>query len=411
MIRMEKNDVCIIGGGLSGLSAAHELSERLGEQLNITIIEKEPELGGRIFSKSFNGIPIELGAQFFVDKGIVFNLVNTLGLSFYSLDDDFISFYKDGKLNSRAKLSSSKFLGRKGESEIVKLIDYLKNVEEQKSLRCINFHEWYKENIGTELLSFWNRLLISIGVRDIKSINAQFGLILINVFYGRNYLLKDGMQKLISKLEEIIKLKNVEILKDTGCKNIEKKDGKFLVVYERNGEIKERYFHKIISAIKPEDLIEIFHDGSYKELEKIDGHPMNLYVVDSNIKLWDKTWGVIVLDEESPIYAICDWGNIVEESKNIPILLICSPFASKKEILSEIRRLFPKSNLKLNIIFEKKWDVGLHQPGSQIYQIRKSILGNLPKGFYMAGDWTILPALEGAVVSGIRSAELLIREL
>ena len=70
----------------------------------------------------------------------------------------------------------------------------------------------------------------------------------------------------------------------------------------------------------------------------------------------------------------------------------------------ELKELFGK-DLTYSIIHEKKWDVGLHQPDENLFIIRKKIKEDLPKNFYLAGDWMSLPALEGAVISGLKAAE------
>jgi protoporphyrinogen oxidase len=51
------HDVVIIGAGMTGLSAAYELND-----LDVLVLEKEPRIGGRVFSKSNQQVPFEMGA-------------------------------------------------------------------------------------------------------------------------------------------------------------------------------------------------------------------------------------------------------------------------------------------------------------------------------------------------------------
>ena len=56
---MDKRKVIIVGGGLSGLSAAYELSKVEG--FDICLIEKEKRLGGRVNTCSVNGHSVDTG--------------------------------------------------------------------------------------------------------------------------------------------------------------------------------------------------------------------------------------------------------------------------------------------------------------------------------------------------------------
>ncbi|MGF3555198.1 MAG: FAD-dependent oxidoreductase, partial [Thermoplasmatota archaeon] len=260
-------------------------------------------------------------------------------------------------------------------------------------------------------LPFWNRMLISIGIRDVNSINAYFGLTLVNVFFGKNYLLKGGIQQLVDKLSEKILFFGGKIILNANCKVLEKNGNKFRIKFEKQGVKKEKQFNKIISAVKPKDLTNICNFDNLRLLQKVDGHPMALYVIRSNRKLWSKTWGLIISEESSPIYALCDWKNINLITEDKLFLAICSPNASADEIINGLMSLFPKINSQYEIIFEKKWEIGLHQPNPDFFKTREEVLKKIPKDFYLAGDWMILPALEGAVLSGMKAARQLIEEL
>jgi len=82
-------EVAIIGGGLSGLTAAHRLkiaSEKMEHQnlsLKVHVYEARKRLGGRVFTTLINGAPIEMGGQYFEDGGDakeIRQLVEDLGL-------------------------------------------------------------------------------------------------------------------------------------------------------------------------------------------------------------------------------------------------------------------------------------------------------------------------------------------
>jgi monoamine oxidase len=75
----------IIGGGISGLSAAAELLRR---GWRITLVEAKPRLGGRIHTICRDGMPIELGAEFVHgDNKTLAKAICNAGLSTHSVSD------------------------------------------------------------------------------------------------------------------------------------------------------------------------------------------------------------------------------------------------------------------------------------------------------------------------------------
>ncbi|KZZ84529.1 protoporphyrinogen oxidase [Bacillus sp. SJS] len=77
----KKKRVAILGGGLTGLSAAYYLQKELQEDVEITLIEASPRLGGKIQTVQKNGCIIERGPDSFLErKASAPQLVRELGL-------------------------------------------------------------------------------------------------------------------------------------------------------------------------------------------------------------------------------------------------------------------------------------------------------------------------------------------
>lgn len=81
---MEKFDIIIIGGGISGLATAHYLLKQIrerGKEMKLLLLEKEEELGGKMKTRNVEGFIIEEGPNGFLDnKPHTLKLVEELGI-------------------------------------------------------------------------------------------------------------------------------------------------------------------------------------------------------------------------------------------------------------------------------------------------------------------------------------------
>lgn len=74
--------IVIIGGGVSGLTAAYHLQETEGEQPQVTLLEASERFGGKILTDRFDGLTIEGGPDSFLSsKPAALRLCERLGIS------------------------------------------------------------------------------------------------------------------------------------------------------------------------------------------------------------------------------------------------------------------------------------------------------------------------------------------
>lgn len=92
--------VAIIGGGLAGLTAAAYLSET--DQIELTLYERSPQLGGRAFTYEKGGFTLNYGAHaiYGLDRHDLTQIENELKLSFGSkeVDKRKVMYAKNGNL-------------------------------------------------------------------------------------------------------------------------------------------------------------------------------------------------------------------------------------------------------------------------------------------------------------------------
>ena len=63
---MTSRSYCVVGGGISGLTAAYRLRVALGDEAAITLFDPGERLGGILRTESVGGVPMDLGAEAFV---------------------------------------------------------------------------------------------------------------------------------------------------------------------------------------------------------------------------------------------------------------------------------------------------------------------------------------------------------
>jgi oxygen-dependent protoporphyrinogen oxidase len=74
--------IVIIGGGISGLSAAYYLRHQLGDDATLTVLDQALEPGGKIRTRTLAGLPVDTGPDAFLARAPQLkSLIESLGLS------------------------------------------------------------------------------------------------------------------------------------------------------------------------------------------------------------------------------------------------------------------------------------------------------------------------------------------
>nr|MBN2278126.1 protoporphyrinogen oxidase [candidate division Zixibacteria bacterium] len=81
MKAMDKKNIAIIGGGISGLSALHFLMNRYPDNIRVTLFEKESRLGGTIGTDRLENFNTDWGPNGFLDKvPLTLQMIHELGI-------------------------------------------------------------------------------------------------------------------------------------------------------------------------------------------------------------------------------------------------------------------------------------------------------------------------------------------
>lgn len=59
---------CVVGGGISGLAAAHRLRATLGDSADITVFDPADRLGGLLRTEALGGMSVDVGAEAFIAR-------------------------------------------------------------------------------------------------------------------------------------------------------------------------------------------------------------------------------------------------------------------------------------------------------------------------------------------------------
>jgi oxygen-dependent protoporphyrinogen oxidase len=161
----------VVGSGIAGLSAAHEL-QKAGYQ--ILVLEGNDYVGGRMFTVDWEGFRVDGGAKFVTtsDQSLL-AMVRELGLEeqlVRSREGLPITIYRDGRMHSANFLSIPSYFGWSGVSlkarlAMLKLLPHLLRIGRLKNPYHlerapgpdddVTYEDFFKSRINEEMFEFW----------------------------------------------------------------------------------------------------------------------------------------------------------------------------------------------------------------------------------------------------------------
>lgn len=264
-------DVCIIGGGLAGLSCSRELSKN---GISNQLVEAQNQLGGRVKSsyRKDGSFQSENGAQLICrDQKYIIQILKQAGMSYVSMNENGKIFLLNGNekifpvnesdytdpisVLNKVLTSENKSIN---DSNVLSLID--QKIKDPQLKRSVIGN--VKELIGKEPEVISTKALIEVGLRYESE-------------YPDEYLSTDGLQKMISFLAQSSMHKP---LTSFPIINITKIEGGYLVA-SPNGKVRCK---KVVIAVPPTVMKKI---KIQPELPIIVQEAINSFIAGDMIKI------------------------------------------------------------------------------------------------------------------------------
>lgn len=414
---MHKTSVIIVGAGLSGLAAAHELSK--DKRFEITILEERPYIGGRAHSVHVNNTAVDVGGFIIYPWYKNFRkILNELNITKKLSPLPRLDILYDLTSNVTPVLEGNIPISTatKGRMAIKLLPAFLNNLDVAhpniERFKDVNVRDFLQKQVpalnDAQLETYIDIICQGYCYAPIEEYRAAFMLPMMgnNLFSGdvntADYFVK-GMDEMLNALERTLTKRGVNIQKNVSVKNIKK--------------------HQVITKDEKIDADTI-----------IVSHPININIpftrfvtvtvaCDTNPTLaHHDSWGALFLHPNtcpSPnILSVINTQELygkklkhtltlnIKLSKNEPMPTPNAAYA--KQITDQLKKLFPHLK-KATITSCTEWNHTM--PISDTKTIQKLREEQGQDDIYYAGDYLGCPSMETAVSTGIDAAELIKKKM
>ncbi|KZE38664.1 protoporphyrinogen oxidase [Bhargavaea cecembensis] len=296
----------VIGGGITGLSAAHRLNKLAGESeqdIQITLIEAEERLGGKLWTLQEDGFIMEAGADSIVSRHeAVGKLVEELGLMDRVVHNATgISYlYRDGELHAipadtvfgipmdEKSLMASTLVSEEGKRAALKDFEKTEHEFTKDSpigafLRAFLGDELVERQVAPVLSGVYSGSLDSLTLGStlpyLLDYKNKYGSIIRGLGANREkfqsqankkFLSFDGgLSVLIDRMEE--EMSGVRILKGARAERLEKDGNSYAVSVEGHGELladgvilalPDSQVRGLLGQAAPEEVFDTFSNAS-----------------------------------------------------------------------------------------------------------------------------------------------------
>jgi oxygen-dependent protoporphyrinogen oxidase len=414
--------VCIIGGGLAGLSCAYAFKRR---GIDAIVFEASSSAGGRSLTQRRDGFTIDVGAQFLLGPEVfsnTFGLIRELGLH-----DDILpvaphagQLYKRRVYHHRVGSVSGllKFKGLNiADKALLARMAYLL----ARYGPALDFHHpergvafdnetvaaFIKRELSQNILNYIGGPLIStLFFYSSEETSKLLYLLLAKYMHDTHmYTIRGGIGRIAARLSE-----EVQIRAGTRGRNVAWEHEYFVVDGER--------FSDLVIATSGDAVLQI--DGLPQLLSAEDRaffeecryqRVLSVFVA-TDRPVDGHCYAVSIPRVEKMSAATISFHDFMDSSR-VPdgrgLLAITGggPQVSSDLLMEDLRALYP-----VNPIFtqEYEWKTGMPKfPPGRFRQVTEFLKRERRKGLHFCGDYLMGPFVEGAVSTGLRIANFELR--
>lgn len=401
----------VLGGGLTGLSAAYELSKK-GP---VTLIEKDNELGGALSSYERNGYSIEKFYHhcFSGDNNFI-GLVHELGLAEKLKWLPATTAFYDSRfhnLSGAMDILGFRLLSKTDRLRLVRLMLRIKTYSNEKvrKLDTLSAKEWIILKGGEGIWeNFFEPMLVSKFGPNAGEVSASWFIERMKIRSNRGLTkeklgyMEGGFHQVIDNLEKKILENGGKITKGSSAAKILIKEDSVCGVAFKGKSIKDSC---VISTLAPEELLKISYlpDELTRKLKKLEYQGCISVMIGMRKKLTDFYWTNLI-GARKHFGAIVEHTNFISPSlygrEHILYLASYPPAGSSiwhmsdKKVaeiyINDLRSLMPEHEIDVS------WSEVFRLSNAGLVY-RKGILENMPevstsvKGLYIGGMFNSYP--------------------
>lgn len=428
--------VAVIGAGMAGLSAAHQLQK---SGFDVTVFEKDTIVGGRIISKEKQGYKLDLGAITLSPayRETLRLLEDTGGSGLLTTIKPVLAIARDGKLheldlsNTLVSAFRSRFLSAQGKLAMLKILPTLlkygsrcdfESMAQLKDLDTESCESFALRKLGKEAHDYLVDPVIRINMFSPTSVSSAVDLIwLIKTFSGANLIqVKGGMGKIASTVAA-----NLNIRLCTTVDSVTRSE-EGVKVATCNGI---ENFSGAIIAVPPEKALQIspWISGIQRNwFDKVCGvHCLTIHI-GLKRKPASRAAMIMVPTTEAPdvLGIVLEHNKCpdrVPDGKGLMTLHMTQKWVETQQGKDEettarnalicVAPFFGDLGNQIDMVNLQPWDHVDHERYVSVYKTLDQVIPLLRKGeITFAGEY-ISAGIEGAVISGKRCAENLVATL